>query len=178
MFCVARSNTATGGDTPPISNETRSRTENFQPSSNGDNDVSLAARGNTDISKKKRKKSALCKWTEGECNQFAQSNPKRFCSKHYTAWLLIEAGSGGAPAAPAINNDTIGCGEEAGSGNAPAINNNTIGCGGGDAEGGGAPTAPPDDTISPEREAGDSGSPAALVITNDTIGRQEQTDDC
>ena len=28
---VAHSNTATGGDTPPISNETRSRTENCRP---------------------------------------------------------------------------------------------------------------------------------------------------
>jgi hypothetical protein len=151
---VARSNTATGGDTLPISNETRSRTDNCLPSrSNGDNDVSLAARGNTDISQKKRKKSALCKWTERECSNFAQSNPKRFCGKHYTAWLSIQAGGSGAPA---INNNTIGCGGDAGGGGAPAINN---------------------DTISREGEAGGSGSPAALVINNDTLGHEEQTDD-
>jgi hypothetical protein len=59
VFCVARSNTATGGDTLPISNETLSRTESCMSSSNGDNDMYLAARGNTDISQKKRKKSAL-----------------------------------------------------------------------------------------------------------------------
>ena len=81
---VARRNTSTVDDTLPISNETLSRTHNCLPSSNGDNNVSLAARGNTDISKKIRKKSALCKWTEGECNQFAQSNPKRFCSVNIT----------------------------------------------------------------------------------------------
>ena len=192
---VARRNTATVDDTLHINNETLSRTDNCRPSSNGDNNVSLAARGNTDISKKRRKKSALCKWTEGECYQFAQSNPKRFCSKHYSAWLLIqvggggapainnntigrgrEAGGGGSPAAPAINNGTIGCREEAGSSDARAINNNTIGPGGGDAGGGGAP-AINNDTISREREAGGRGSPAALVINNDTIGREEQTDD-
>ena len=42
------------------------------------------------------------------------------------------------------------------------INNNTIGCGGGDAGGGGAP-AINNDTISREREAGGSGSPAAFI---------------
>ncbi len=129
---VARSNTATGGDTPPISNETRSRTENFRPSSNGDNDVSLAAHGNTAISQIKKRVTARCKWTDG-CIKCAQSNPKKFCSKHYSAWLIIEEGSG-ATAAPAINNDTIGRREEDGIGDAPAIDNNTIGRGGGDAE--------------------------------------------
>ncbi len=72
---VARSNTATGGDTPPKSNETRSRTENCRPSSNGDNDVSLAARGNTAISQIKKRVTARCKWTDG-CIKCAQSNPK------------------------------------------------------------------------------------------------------
>ena len=126
---VARRNTATVDDTLHINNEMLSRTDNCRPSSNGDNNVSLAARGNTDISKKRRKKSALCKWTEGECTQLAQSNPKRFCSKHYSAWLLIQVGGGGAPA---INNNTIGRGREAGGGGspaAPAINNGTIGRG-------------------------------------------------
>ena len=61
LSCVARRNTTTVDDTLPISNETLRRTENCLPSSNGDNNVSLAARGNTDISKKKRKKSVLCK---------------------------------------------------------------------------------------------------------------------
>ena len=73
----------------------RSNTATLQ-SSNGDNDVSLAARGNTDISQKKRIVSALCKWTEGgRCSKFAQTNSKRFCSKHYK--LSIQAGGGGAP---------------------------------------------------------------------------------
>ena len=56
---VACRNTATGGDTLPINNETLSRTENCLPSSNGDNDLSLAARGKTDISQKKERVSAL-----------------------------------------------------------------------------------------------------------------------
>ena len=46
-------NTAKGGGTLPINNETLCRTENCLPSSSGDNDVSLAARGNSSISIKK-----------------------------------------------------------------------------------------------------------------------------
>ncbi len=64
-----------------------------------------------------------CKWPGGGCSKTVQINPKRFCSKHYSAWLLIQAGGGGAPA---INNDTIGCGEEAGGGGAKSINNDTV----------------------------------------------------
>ena len=75
-----------------------------------------------------------------------QNNPKRFCSKHYKAWLSIQAGGGGALV---INNDTIGCGEQAGGGGAPAINNDTIGRG---------------------EEAGSDGAPA---INNDTIDHGE-----
>ena len=77
----------------------------------------------------------LCKWTAEGCKKYSQSNQKRFCSKHYTAWLSIQAGFGGAPV---INNDTIGCGEQAGGVGAPAINNDTVGCGE-EAGGGGAP---------------------------------------
>ena len=68
---VARSNTATGGDTLPISNEMRSWTDNRLPSSNGDNDVSLEARGNTNISQKK-----------GKCQRFANGQKEDVVSLH------------------------------------------------------------------------------------------------
>ncbi len=107
VSCVARSNIAIGGDTLPISNETLSWTENCLPSSKGDNDVSLAAHGNTAISQIKKRVAPRCRWTKGGCSNTVQSNPKRFCSKYYSAWLLIQVGGSGAPA---INNNTIGRG--------------------------------------------------------------------
>jgi hypothetical protein len=72
--------------------------------------VLLAAHGNTAISQIKKRVIPRCRWTEGGCSQFAQCNTKRFCSKHYTSWLSIQAGGGGAPA---INNDTVSPGEQA-----------------------------------------------------------------
>ena len=60
---------------------------------------------------------------------------------------------GGGNGAPAINNDTISRGEEAGDGGAPAINN---------------------DTISRGEEAGSGGAPA---INNDTASRGDRADD-
>jgi hypothetical protein len=178
---VERSNTATGGDTLPISNETLRRTENCLPSSNSDNDVSLAAHGNTAISHIKKRVTPRCKWTDG-CSRYVQSNPKRFCSKHYSSWLLIQAGGGGEPA---INNDTISCGGEAGGGGAPTINNNTINCGEQAMDGRN------NDTISHGEEAGGNGEPAinnytigcgeeaggggAKSINNDTVSRGEQS---
>ena len=60
-----------GGDTLPISNETRSRTDSCLPSSNGDNDVSLAARGNTAISQNK-----------GECQRVANGQKEGVVGVH------------------------------------------------------------------------------------------------
>ena len=159
MSRVARSNIALGGDTLPISNETLSWTENCLPSSKGDNDVSLAAHGNTAISQIKKRVAPRCRWTEGGCSNTVQSNPKRFCSKYYSAWLLIQVGGGGAPA---INNNTIGCGEQAGGGGLPAINNDTIN------RGEQAVDRSNNDTIGNGEQAGGGGTPS---INNDAISR-------